>query len=303
MLKFIIKVVLFSLVVSLSTAFVLNKYSSNFVDERYNKIASPQTDALVLGSSRAQRGMVPSLIAKNTGFDHSMFNFAFTLSNSPYGEIYRSAIQQKLKPGNKGLFVIEVNPFLIGVDTTLKELVEKNKTLDNLYFMNFSPNYEYMVKKSDKPLYKVILKNDTSNNEIIHKDGWVEKFNKWDEKKVKENIKKGIKEYNKQAKKIRLSDYRIESLKEIIDMLKQHGEVYLVRLPVSCDMLELENKYYPGFDSIITKISSDYKIPYFDYTNIDCRTGDSHHLSVQGAIKISEIINKDILKHQRISGI
>lgn len=298
MKTFLIKTILFLLLICIPTLWILGEYSKGYLDDYYSKLSSPKTNALIMGTSSGSQGLIPSLIAKNTPYENTLFNFAFTNANSPYGDIYFEAIQKKIADTTtNGLFILEMNTLSLGVDTTLTKLRETNKSLDNLFCMSNSPNYEYILKKYPKPLYKLILKNNSATKgNIIHRDGWLQNPNYISDEKRKENIKMGIEMFTEITKKYKLSTYRIQSLKKTIAFLKQKGRVYLVRLPMSKEMLDLEYQRFPEFNSLIEQMAKEASVPYLNYTAIPCKTNDIQHLSVASAIKISLLLNTQIRK-------
>ncbi|MBK7247032.1 MAG: hypothetical protein IPI05_05090 [Flavobacteriales bacterium] len=60
-----------------------------------------------------------------------------------------------------------------------------------------------------------------------------------------------------------LSTRRIAYLRKTIDLLKQHGTVLLVRLPVHSDIHGSEERYMPDSDRFMEHLAESEDVPYF----------------------------------------
>lgn len=92
--------------------------------------------------------------------------------------------------------------------------------------------------------------------------------------------------------KLYFSEIRWQYFLKTIHLLKEHGDVYLVRLPVDKKVRKIENKYLPDFDSLIANLNSMYHSPYFDMgqETHDFSFNDGQHLSIESASEASRLI-------------
>lgn len=97
------------------------------------------------------------------------------------------------------------------------------------------------------------------------------------------------------------SKVRLDFLEKTIAFLQKHGEVYLVRLPVSKAFFEMENIVMPEFDDIMVKIGDKQNVPYLDLTDLnpDLEYTDGNHLYKTSGALVSRELSKRILKFQR----
>ena len=110
-------------------------------DDYYLKFSSPKQSSLILGTSRAKQGIIPSVLSssiENSNF--SFFNFSFTLKSSPFGLVYFNAIKQKIDlESEDGCFIVTVDPWSIS-----EKISDVNRTPDSLSVLfgmsNFSLN-------------------------------------------------------------------------------------------------------------------------------------------------------------------
>ena len=98
-------------------------------DDYYLKFSSPKQSSLILGTSRAKQGIIPSVLSSSIeNVDYQMFNFSFTLKSSPFGLVYYNAIKQKIDLESKdGCFIVTVDPWSIS-----EKICDLNKSPDSL---------------------------------------------------------------------------------------------------------------------------------------------------------------------------
>ena len=139
---------------------------------------------------------------------------------------------------------------------------------------------------------------NTDNTKLLHEDGWLEINVPIDEEVMKQRIRTKIKEYQDHAVNFKKSDTRIQYLNETIEYLKQHGEVYLVRLPVSPELMEIEDQFMPEFNSMIEELAAKNNSSYYDMSalNADFIYTDGNHLYKDSSKEVSELIAEWILK-------
>jgi hypothetical protein len=267
MKAFIIKSGIFLAVVSSIFLAVLSR-ADGYTDAFYIRFTTPPQNHLILGTSRSAQALQPSQFREVLGKE--IFNYSFTLSHSPFGPVYLNSIKKKLNNEVKdGIFIISVDPWSISNigpepdDTTL--FVENDLMLANLCFVNVNPNLEYLIKNCGGKYYSMLRKQ--KGNMFLHHDGWLEVSVPMEHSIVEKRQKEKLDEYKKTNLPHReLSYARLNYLKKTINFLKDHGHVYLVRLPVSAAMFEIENQFLPQFNEIISEaaVASD---GYLDMTN------------------------------------
>lgn len=299
MRKFLIQIAVFFALMAAVMLWLLSR-SDGYTDAFYMRFKAPAQTSLLLGTSRAAQGMVPEIF--NQRLQRSdIFNYAFTNENSPYGEIYFKSIQRKLsEDGKDGIFVLSVDPWSLSSDVSDPDNSEKFRevglTLDKLSFVSMNPNIPYMVTCFEGQYLDLIdRKRDTSL--FLHADGWLEVKVPMNESSVAKRTKNKIGDYRDNIlPKYKFSNVRFDYLKKTILFLKEHGSVYLVRLPVHPDMFVLEDKLMADFDQLLKECAVANGIDYLSYK--DSVSGfeftDGNHLAVNSAYKVSTQIAESI---------
>lgn len=250
---------------------------SGWSDDFYNRIRTSGEKSLIIGTSRAGQAIRPDIINEKFekyDFYLPIYNFAFSVHRSPYGEVYYNAIKKKLTKDNynNGLFILSVDPF--GLSTEIKldkdQLREKNHYIAENY--NYTrPNFIYIWKNVKK-----IFKKDPYVK--LNDDGWLEITVPMDSASVKKRITQKKTDYSRYC--FKKSEYRIKWLLKTISFLKQKGTVFLVRIPASPFMLEYENKFWPDFEKDISKIAETEEVEYISFKDKfgSYRTTDGNHI-------------------------
>jgi len=286
---FILKIIsLFLIVFGLNYVVIYNLTADKPIDEFYSKVSSPKQKYMILGTSRAAQALDPNIIFGNKGL-----NFAFTMANSPYGETYFHAIKNKLSDETDGYFIVEVSPLAISINESSDTLFpEKNYFLENLFSFSNQPNLAYLYLKFKKPLYSLFISkkgilNPQLNGRLI--------INKPAVSEVNPIIESKLKAYQKIFSKSSFSNLRFKQLVKTIILLKKHGEVIIVRLPVSKKMLELEQIFDPNFNDRMYNLSKEYEIDFKDYSELSGKllTIDGNHLCKKAGDLISLKIRID----------
>ena len=320
MKKFIINCSAFCLIITfihLSCAFI----ADNSTDDYYAKVSSGQKNSLVLGTSRAFQGVMPEKIDSVLGYENNpLFNFGFTIRSSPFGEVYYNAIDRKLSKNSKdGYFIVTISPWSISEEkNSLSNVKDIKSVLYNLSEVNAKPNIEYLWEKYPSGWGYIVFKKLElffllSNNKRLNSNfngsfsvaestGWLNVYTSLDSDFVKKKEEKKFADYQSVAKEKVFSDFRYNYLIKTIDILNKYGKVYLIRLPIHQNLLEIENNYMPDFD---LKISS-AKIKcegFLDMNTINNQYvfTDGNHLhkssSKQVSIRIGEWIKDLRIKH------
>lgn len=264
-------------------------------DVFYRRFTSPKQSSLIIGSSRAAQGIQPSIINDNfkSHFTNTIYNYSFTIKTSPFGKAYYNSIKRKLKESGlkDGLFIIAVDPWSLSNITEMgdnKILREDAECVSKMILVNTKPNIEYFIRYFDMNWFK------SETGCILHDDGWLEINADMNLTHVKKNISNKINEYSKYH--FIKSENRIFYLIKTIDYLKNYGKVYLVRIPTSIEMAQLEFQRWPNFDKDIYSISKNQSIKYFSFKSEigKYRTIDGNHLYKADAKKFSKNLSDSI---------
>lgn len=294
---FLKKIVLISLPViafMLWTFWQANGYSDAF----YRRFTTPRQASLILGTSRAAQGILPQILDEI--LDKDIFNFAMTMANSPYGPVYYQGIKKKLNLNSRdGLFVLEISPWSIcsiSEDPNDRQnFREADLFLANIHFMNINPNVEYLMKSYAQAYIKLWQQKPASM--YLHQNGWLEVTIPMDSVARANRIAHKMKLYREtQLPKYHLSTLRIDYLKRTIDLLKKHGQVVLVRVPIHKEMLAIENKLMPDFTSLIQELAKKQGVAYLDYSekSAEYLFTDGNHLWKESAQEFSTTLARDI---------
>lgn len=295
MKKFLIQVLLF-LIIPISVMIISSYlFADGYIDTYYKRFTSSKQKNLILGTSRAAQGVVPSVL--NDAFDRTFYNYSFTISHSPFGEGYYNSIRKKLDSKTKnGIFIIAVDPF--SVTSLMKPNGEENfdheKMVTNQKMVNINPNFEYIFKNHLSPWRMIFShqKKNTKNSIFLHDDGWLEVNYDWTFEKYAKNVSSKIEDYRKSQMKRKVSQIRLNYLVKTIQFLKQHGTVYLVRIPTAKEMFDIENELVPNFNDYINDIAATNKVQYFNCSNDYSiyYTTDGNHLYKPYAKKFTQAL-------------
>lgn len=263
----------------------------NRIDPYYVKLVSHATGGIILGDSRALQGLDPEK------FDFTIDNFAFTIGHSPYDRSYLKLIQKKVGSGSNNQHIVSVNPWSLILDTSNKEDINPFFT-EKLQFPLLEPNFEYIFKYVDLRL--VTLLKLLSTNAITTDKGWLkqgidskELFREYP-RRVKEKVENYKRKYPFTNSDIKSS--RVQNLLDIIRFLKKSGRVVIVRLPVSQEMMNLENARYPRFNYLLEEISTNSSCKFIDLTDMDIQTTDGNHIWYKEVARVSSELNLRIKK-------
>ncbi len=284
------------------------KLSRKYVDPYYTKLTYP-AGSLVLGVSRAHDGIAPALVEQALAgkIAAPVLNFAFELSQSPYGPVYLNAIKQKVIPGTtNGLFILSVSPGSLTIPLHLPDSAEfvtdEVSMLAQVKRMNSQPNFEYIRKFYGESLYKGFIRYAPYNIRREHKNGWTEVFLKTKNLDIHQDQIDGWTQQTLEAYrnlKYKPSRVRLSSLEKTIQFLKAHGKVLLVRMPIDSAVLELENKFWPAFDEQMNTIADLHEIPFLNYSPQAgyYKTYDGSHMVSESAREFTLTLCDDIINY------
>jgi hypothetical protein len=304
MIRFLGKVLIFSIfpVLSLYAVFLLENGTA---DPFYQRFTSPQQSSLILGNSKAAQGIVPSVLDRELlpEFGSKIYNYSFTVYNSPYGPVYLESIAKKLKEDSrKGYFIITVDPWSIASDIqdpdNPEKFEENERFLAEIEQVNSGQNFDYLFNWFEKSFYEILLMRIKNNLSKLHSDGWYETTGNMAENAVNERRVFMVDFYNDYLTKYRFSKERLYYLQETIEFLQAKGPVFLVRMPLHQDILEIENKLDPDFDTRMDSLSQQFQIPYFEFNDFqnDWQFKDGLHMTVESAKDFSLELSDKILQ-------
>jgi hypothetical protein len=286
----------------------------NFIDRSYLKVTTPQATSLILGTSRAAQGFFPQQINSRVTkmFEGYIVNHSFTLGLSPYGYSYENFIKQKIAPNTKnGIFILEVSPYAFAtpkqnVNDDSTYFAESHSFVGKISNSSTNPNIEYLTDYYSERhfamehLYNLIFDNKRAildNNiygsmSVTVKKGAVAQ---------EERMKIRMASYRRDASNVKFSEKRYKSFIRTVKYLDGMGTVYIVRIPVSEMMKDMEEEAFPDFDDKIKSVAKKNNCNYFNYIN-DCKnyiTTDGSHLHSESAQKLTEQICDSLLKYQK----
>lgn len=305
MKRFLFQVALFIALILIGLYLVLIQ-ADGYTDPYYIRFTTPRQSSMILGNSRAAQGVQPAVLNHTLGRS-DFFNYAFTLGHSPYGPVYLESIKRKLNAEvSNGLFIVTVDPWSIcdkGKDPNdSSSFAEKNRILGKLKYVNLNPNFFYLTENYDRPLF-TLLQDNPNKVTFLHEDGWLEVSPpKMDSASVAERTREKLLDYEKgNLPSFKYSAARVNSLSETIEFLSGHGKVFLVRLPVHPQMLELEDRLMPDFELRMNQIAEKHKLPYrsFVQTGEDCSFTDGNHLYKASGAQITQLIAEWMLENKR----
>lgn len=255
MKSFIVKVVLFSVIVIGSSMVVLS-FSDRSTDPFYVRFTTPKQNNLILGTSKGTQGLQPQVFDSILNLD--LFNYSFTNRHSPFGSTYLNSIKKKLNPEVKdGIFIDTIDPWSISSsvkdpnDTT--GFRENELMLANNNFVNMNPNFEYLLKNFEGQYHNIFTAEDEAM--FLHDNGWLEVSIPMDSARVTKRTQGKIAYYRNDVLPLySLSSVRLGYLKQTVDYLKLHGKVYIVKLPVFPEMFEIEKELMPDFNEVIDPV-------------------------------------------------
>lgn len=300
MKKFIIKCSVFFVLIILSIYFILT-LADGYTDALYLRLTTPRKNSLIIGTSLAAQGILPSILNRTLS-RNDIYNFSFTLGDSPYGPSYLNAIKKKLNPGvTNGIYIVVIDPISLYSlcsnpnDTMMFE--ELSRCLAKIDNINTKPNFSYFLNSFNGPYFNLIKKDKRM---FVHDDGWLEVNVDMDSAFIEKRIERKLLFYKETLAKNCYSQVRHDYLIKTILFLKQHGQVFLVRLPVHPKMTELVNKSFPDFNA---KIEDAIKISngYFDMSllNSSYIYPDGNHLFKESGKVVTQKIANWIIEQNK----
>ena len=309
MRKFLIKL-LIALTLVMGLHVCAAYFADGDTDAYYLRFTGKPRQALILGNSRAAQGLDPSTLnsllpvgLQTDGF----FNFSFTIGHSPYGKAYANAIFKKLDPDTRdGVFLLAMDPWSLSIDNAGRspndtDLPEDDRFLGRMLTVNMTPNLEYLTRYYPNGWGSLIggpLHQERSEVELME-NGWLVTHVAMDSANVALRTQRNLKAYAGHANGgFSIAPVRMEHLAHLVDHLKAHGSVVLVRMPVHQDMLRLEQGYWPEFSRTMQTFAKDHDVPFIDHATLekDLIFKDGNHLALGSAPVYSQLLADSIIK-------
>lgn len=291
----ILRVFFLSILLLFLYLYVISEFLGSRLDQFYVKLVSPTKYGLILGDSRALMGVDPEFLTPR--FD----NFAFTITHSPYDKSYLNLIAKKVSRFDSfdlnRKHIVCVSPWALL--TNVNDTTDRNLFFsENLRLPLMNPNIEYLFKYVDLSFLNLIniirTKSYTKGNGcykyIVSKKELSLEYNR----RVRDKIADYRSKYN--SENLNLKSSRVQNLNEIIKYLQKSGKVYLVRLPISKEILKLEKEKFPGFDILMTDFCRLNNIDYINLSFYHFKTVDGNHLWFQESKRLGETLSAIILK-------
>jgi hypothetical protein len=304
-------------------------FTDGYFDSYYRKFTQPAT-SLIIGTSRANQGIMPSIL--DSSLKTHFTNYAFNIAVSPYGPVYNNSIYFKLNKTLKNqLFIVTVDPWSLSVKNENvndnEELFrERNTFLENVKKVSKNPNIQYLNQREDawgsiiieslkSRFFKILIASQKKNTFIslvfpfnmlkpnaysyLHKDGWLEvTLRDFSENFLEKRTKEKIVQYEKEWKNnYHYSKNREDYLSELIDTLKNFGTVIMVRMPVHRDMQAFEDNYCNDFDIRMHSLSIYHNITYLNMVSGQkYQFTDGNHLTKFSALDFTKCLADSIFE-------
>ncbi|MFY0599382.1 MAG: hypothetical protein JXR03_06900 [Cyclobacteriaceae bacterium] len=292
MKKFIIKASGW-LILIVGVHLYLGTFADGKTDPYYLRFTTPKQSSLIIGTSRAAQGIVPSILDSMLNRQGHFYNFSFTLGHSPFGATYLNAIKRKKLVNETGTInVIAVDPWSLAIN-----LLEDELALGNTKVINMNPNYLYLLKNYEYGWLRLIT--ETQYNMELKQDGWLEVHVSMDSLAVARRKLSVLRNYEERILAgVKTSSERIRSFMETIEFLKENGSAVVVRLPVTEEMLQLENDIAPNFNYTIDSICKTLQVDFWDFskTHSKYKFTDAHHLFKESSKEFTKNLASKMLK-------
>lgn len=296
MRRFVLQTILFLVLLGLTATglvFLANGATDNF----YLRFTSPrQTGGLVLGTSRAAQGLRPDVLGP--ALDAEIYNFAFTIAQSPYGPTYLDAIERKLAADATGPFLLAVDPWSVSSTTEdpndSMAYRELDLCLGNTRVLNMDPNPFYLANNLGGSYHSILFPDRRT---VLHEDGWLEVNVPMDEVSVAERTARKVLDYTGKLETFTPSTHRRDCLVRTIDRLRSHGPVVLVRLPIDPAIMRIEDQYMADFDDWLAPAISSADA-YIDMTDLNDSVDytDGNHIHSESAVRVSQELADRLLR-------
>ena len=276
-------------------------------DPYYLRFTVPRQKSLVLGGSRSAQGLHPAVFndADRAGqFTGPLYNFSFTIAHSPYGPTYLDAVRQVLDTSARnGLFILQVDPWQLASSKEDPDdgmlMLEKERALGVQWTWRRRPNHEYLVRHWDAGWGALghWPRGDPDTTMFVRDDGQLELHIPMDPVTVKERTRRMVANNRSEFLAVLApSSRRLASLREMMELLKPHGRVILLRMPVHPEFAAMEAELDRDFDRKLDSLARASRAPYWTYSgrngeftytdgsHLDRSSGERFSLEIAGRV-------------------
>lgn len=268
-------------------------------DEYYLRFTTGKQRSMILGGSRAAQGLHPSVfngIDAPSEFEGPIYNFSFTIAHSPYGPTYQHAIKEKLDATAKnGLFILQVDPWLLSDPKDSASGTEAERALGEQLTWNVRPNYEYLTRYWDRGWGALghWPQRDADTTSEVLADGRLRLHVPMDTATVRRRTENKIRTYREEYLPGRsLSPERMDHLGRTIRLLRQHGRVALVRLPVCKAIADMEDSFAPDLNASMAEMAVNTGASYIRLDTMAATFTDGNHLDEVSGLRVTEALRK-----------
>ena len=278
-------------------------------DEYYLRFTTSRQKSMVLGGSRSAQGLHPAVFNSAPypmHFEGPLYNYSFTIAHSPYGPSYLRAIVAKLDTrARNGIFIVQVDPWLLSASkhdpNDILRMTERQRALGKMLTFNWHPNYEYILRYYDRGLGALghWPQGDPDTNAVLQNDGNLQLHITMDTATVAERTRRKAALYERKMFRNRMpSPKRLEYLGKIVDLLKPHGSVMIVRFPVGEGIMDLERRMDPQFDMRMQQFAQQRGVRYVNgsINSAAYRFTDGNHLDEPSGLRFSRQLADELLR-------
>jgi hypothetical protein len=303
--KTLLYFLLLGVLLSLYVALIF--FKPDLVDAFYYRFTTPKATSLILGASRAGQGIHPEIINRMLlSPANKIVNHAFAIGASSYGPNYLNELKKLDTTSNKGLFIFSVTPGNLSVelentydDSSKFFEVERKLFVGNIKSSSINPNLDYLINhwvnrfEPFARMFKYAI--NYKGISVLHEDGWLEVTTSMDSASNNERIRRSTEENRNY--KWKLSKTRINYLEKMIRYADKYGDVFLIRMPVTPQMAEIEKGFYPEFDSIMIDLANRNQLCYINFIDLSGKflTIDTHHLYKKEGARFTGILCDSII--------
>jgi hypothetical protein len=288
------------LAIVLLLAYITLHLADGGYDPYYLRFTTGKQTSLILGSSRAAHGLQPMVLNKVLK-RNDVYNYAFSITHSPYGPTYLNSIKNKIKPSSNAIFIVTVDSWSLSTNDAhpndTAKFGEAALALGKISSTDKVPNYKYLLTTPGNPYLMIFKKSRTM---LLHEDGWLEVTIAMDSSAVDKRTREKIAYYRQVYMPVyKFSSLRFSYLEQTIAYLKEKGKVYLVKLPAHPSILEFDRALMPDFNEKMNGLSEKYQVPYLDLSPdaLKFEYIDGNHLYKSSGAAVSNIIGEWIKAH------
>jgi|GEM_PF-612007 len=244
--------------------------------QSYSCVVTDHRGSAIFGSSRSLTGIEPAVLNKTLGAYLPFFNYSGNIYATPYGPVYHSFIQRKTRDWefrDNRLFVLNVDPWTVSCEKkkdAANFFNERHSFYHRLRDVKSGFNAEFLIFYADRPLKSIltelIFRSSGGINEggrfvyPISREECVQGFTK--RFALAQQRHRNHRYYiNGQLSKIRLL-----YLHRTLQYLSGIGRVILVRMPLTREMLAMENEMDALFSLRMKALSAAEGVAFIDYS-------------------------------------